>query len=75
MALLGGVVALVAAAAPGTAGAAGPHAKGAADKPFDARTRARLELALRRTWATTWAPGVTVGVWVRGRGWTSAEEG
>ena len=35
------------------------------------RSQARLARALQATWASTWAPGVIVGVWVGDRGWTS----
>lgn len=73
MALLAAVLAL-AATAPWTAGAAGArgqHTKRTADRPFDARSRTRLDRALRTTGASTWAPGVIVGVWVGDRGWTS----
>lgn len=75
--LLAGLLALGAGALPGTAGAAGPRATPATGKPatgkrFDSRTQARLARALQTTWASTWAPGVIVGVWVGNRGWTAA---
>jgi D-alanyl-D-alanine carboxypeptidase len=72
IAVLAGLLAPVAAAAPGTAGAAGPQAKPSAAKRLDARTRARLDRALRTAMASTWSPGMIAGVWVGERGWTSA---
>jgi D-alanyl-D-alanine carboxypeptidase len=66
------LLALVAVAVPGTAGAAGPQAKPSAAKRLDARTRARLDRALRTAMASTWSPGMVAGVWVGERGWTSA---
>jgi D-alanyl-D-alanine carboxypeptidase len=61
----GTLLAMAVAAAGATADAATPHR-------LDASTRARLDRALVTTMARTWAPGVIAGVWVDGRGWTTA---
>ena len=68
MALL---LAVVAAVAPWSAGMPVSGANTAAGKRFDARIIARLDNALRASWASTWSPGVIAGVWVGHRGWTS----
>lgn len=47
------------------------HGRHVTASHFNARTSARLRTALQKAWATTWAPGVIVGVWVGHRGWTA----
>jgi D-alanyl-D-alanine carboxypeptidase len=64
-------VAVGAAVAPGIADArpAVPPRVGAGALPTG--TVAKLDRALRRTWGSTWSPGVIAGVWIGSRGWTA----
>jgi D-alanyl-D-alanine carboxypeptidase len=66
------LLALVAAVVPAGAGAAVSPGRRSASGHLDPRTAARLERALRTTWAQTWSPGVIAGVWIGNRSWTSA---
>ncbi len=68
---VGVALACVAAIAPGVAAAQTTPLKVPPTKPFNARTVSRLNRALRVTWASTWSPGMIVGVWVGKHGWTS----